>query len=468
MVYNATYPIRQNSYYPNRSFVKKKEDEESSKSSSAENQQEETQVNNQQNQYSSSQKALNDSKEAQSVAKSALEANIKNSTVNIAQILKDFRSTAAAIGTPDDLNEEVNTYLALVETQVKKADPNTRLVKSNLKNASTILDNYITETLQRPSKVVENWIDALLLQQINFSFDDGQVNQQFLVKFPDKIKKAESEERNELGETEENTEKVVSIKAPVNIPQDGELKSLFLQAKRYSYANDSKKAMETFQAALNRATEIKDTDTQSKILFEIGKIYDKNDYLSQALTSYNQSLTTTEDTNIKTKAHFSMAQIYDDVSQFETAINHYMSSIAYAGEAENLTAQSNSLTKIGNIYTDKYDREAFDFYTEAKTIAQETDDSKTKGYVSSNIGNAYNKFNEPQNSLKAYSEAIQEYKDTDSPLKVATNYQKAAEVMVDYNNPEKAKSLLQKALKSAQKTDDIQLMADIYAQLNAL
>ena len=85
----------------------------------------------------------------------------RSTVINIAQILKDFRNTAAAIGTPDDLKEEVNGYLSLIESQVKKNNPNTKLIKSNLKNASSILDGYISETLNKDSKVVENWVDAL-------------------------------------------------------------------------------------------------------------------------------------------------------------------------------------------------------------------------------------------------------------------------------------------------------------------
>ena len=49
-----------------------------------------------------------------------------------------------------------------------------------------------------------------------------------------------------------------------------------------------------------------------------------------------------------------MAQIYDDVNQIEPALDHYFNSISYAGEAENLAAQSTSLTKMGNIFTDMY------------------------------------------------------------------------------------------------------------------
>ena len=64
----------------------------------------------------------------------------RSSVINIAQILKDFRNTAVAIGTPDNLKDEVEGYLSLIEKQVTKDNPNTKLVKSNLKNASTILD----------------------------------------------------------------------------------------------------------------------------------------------------------------------------------------------------------------------------------------------------------------------------------------------------------------------------------------
>lgn len=93
----------------------------------------------------------------------------RSSNINIAQILKDFRNTASAIATPDDLMEEVNGYLSLIDSQVRKDNPNVKLIKSNLKNASSILDGFISTTLNKDSKVVENWVDALFLQQIDLN-----------------------------------------------------------------------------------------------------------------------------------------------------------------------------------------------------------------------------------------------------------------------------------------------------------
>ena len=397
----------------------------------------------------------------------------RSTVINIAQILKDFNNTAIAIGTPDDLKEEVNGYLSLIESQVKKDNPNTKLIKSNLKNASTILDDYISKTLNKESKVVENWVDALFLQQIDFKYNENDINPQFLVKFPEgstnRQEKAENKTTVQDTVTEpvqqeiETDAKVVSL-----IPQDKELKSLFIQSKKLAYANEPEKAIQTFQKAMARADEVGDTETKSKIFYEVGRIYDDHDFYAQALKSYNNSIQTTKDNNVKTKAHYSMAQIYDDVNQIKPALDHYFNSVSYAGEAENLAAQSTSLTKMGNIFTDMYDDGAIDYYSVADDLVSQIDNSKIKGFVSSSMGDAYEKFGDSQKALKSYSKAVQHYADAESPLKVAQNYTKAADIMVEFSNISKAKGLLAKAQKYARETDDINLMNEISDKLNNL
>lgn len=397
----------------------------------------------------------------------------RSTVINIAQILKDFRNTAAAIGTPDDLKEEVNGYLSLIEAQVQKDNPNTKLVKSNLKNASSILDTYISQTLNKDSKVVENWVDALFLQQIDFKYNENEINPQFLVKFPEGSTQQEEKADNKTAVQETVTEPVqkeieTNAKVVSLIPQDKELKSLFIQSKKLAYANKPEKAIETFQKALQRADEVGDTETKSKIYYEVGRIYDDHDYYAQALTSYNQSLQNTTDNNVKTKAHYSMAQIYDDVNQIEPALDHYFNSISYAGEAENLAAQSTSLTKMGNIFTDMYEDEAMDYYSVAEDLALQTDNARIKGFVSSSMGNAYEKFGEPHQALKSYSKAVKHYADAQSPLKVAQNYSKAADIMVEHSNVSKGKGLLTKAQNYARQTDDVNLMNEIREKLSSL
>lgn len=469
MAFNTLSVYGQRPYYLNNNinFVKKKEEDEENSSSVRAEVDEQTIHQDQERKRQKREQEkqnLKESKEKQKRAIASRDAKIKTSTVNIAQILKDFRATGKAIGSPDELLEEVNTYLGLAETQAKKEVADVKIIKTNLKIAASLLDRYISETLQKESKVVENWIEALFLQQINYNFNEEQINPNFLVKFPEKSQSADNSEENKVSEKKEDKDDEEQKQNSL-VPQDEELKKAFIQAKKYSYAKDYKAAMKAFKVALDRAIEIKDKETESKILFEIGNIYDKNDYLNQALTSYNKSIKTTGDLNIKTKAHYSMAQIYDDVSQFETAIDHYMTSISYAGEVENLAAQSTSLTKIGNIYSAKYDKKAFEYMTVAEDLAQETKNHKLKGFVSSNLANTHNKFNDAKEALKYYSSAVFEYEEAKMPAKVAINYKRAGELMKDYNNEKKAKRLIQKAMIKAQQTQDNELINEIQKSL---
>ncbi len=397
----------------------------------------------------------------------------RSSVINIAQIIKDFRNTVSAIGTPDNLKEEVEGYLSLVEKQVQKDDTNVRLVKSNLKNASSILDGYISETLNKDSKVVENWIDALFLQQIDFKYNEEEINPQFLVKFPEGSTQEENkvEEKTIVQETiTEPIQQEIETKSKVVafVPQDKELKSLFIQSKKLAYAHEPEKAIMNFRKAIERADEIGDIETKSKIFYEVGKIYDDHSFFAEALKSYNQSIQNTKDNNVKTKAHYSMAQIYDDVNQIKPALDHYFNSISYAGEAENLAAQSTSLTKMGNIFTDMYDNNAFEYFSVADDLASQTKNERVKGFVSASTGNAYEAFGDSQKALKSYSNAVKHYVDAEAPLKVAQNYTKAADIMVEFSNVSKAKGLLAKAQNYARQTDDINLMNEINQKLDSL
>ena len=476
-----------------------------------------------------------------------VEKMARNNRVNIAQIIKDFRGTYNAIGTPKVLVDEVEDYLKQVIEHTKGEAPSINFVQTNLQNAAVIIDTYISKTLDKESKVVQNWLDALFLQRINYKYNDTEINQDFLVKFPegenapqqpdsvvDETPSAPIKNHEPINEAKPHQgeipdyEPIPEYQEPVNqtvpiqraqppvvpqrpqpvpepevyeepqpervirkrntrpvrvqpqmrpvhvaprkkpqitvIPEDNELKALFLQAKKQAYANNPAKAMNIFQKALIRAEAIRDSEAQSKICFEMAKIYDDNNYLVQALNNYNKSLHDTTDTSIKTKAHYSMAKIYDDVNQVHSAINHYMTSVSYAGREDDLSSQSKSLTNIANIYTDRYNQDAFIFYDEANILIEQTDDAETKGYVSSNTAGAYNKFNKPDKALKCYASAVKNYSDAKEENSVAENYRAAGELMYDLKNPAKAKILLRKALAHTDAYKD----ADLINKINDL
>jgi len=419
----------------------------------------------------------------------------RSNKVNIAQIIKDFRNTIKAIATPADIEEQVNHYLQIVEQQVREPHPQVNLIQSNLKIAASMLDKYISETLNKDSKVVQNWLDALFLQRINYSYDEAEVNPNFLVKFPENreekkpapqqqteqapapepepvVQEAHEEiieiEPEELNLEEEfiQAKQTISKKPNITIiPQDTNLKSLFLEGKKQAFSNNPQRAMQMFKEAFARASELNDNETQSRICLEIGKIYDDNDHFVQALNSYNKSLQYTADVNVKSRAHFSMAQIYDDVNEVGPALNHYMTSISYAGKSDDLIGQSDSLTRMANIFTDKYDENAFDYYDVARKLIEQTTDNSMKGYVLSNTADACVQFKKKDKALKYYAEAVKNYELSNSPEEIAQNYKAAAELMISFNSPNKAKSLLKKALVNAVKTKNEDLIAEVNAML---
>lgn len=405
---------------------------------------------------------------AQAPVADTFEYNGVSANINIAQVLKDFRNTALAIGTPPELQEEVDAYLDLINAQVTKETPNVRLIKSNLKNASTILDAYISETLNKDSKVVENWVDAIFLQQIDFKYNENDVNPQFLVKFPERTldKTTQGQELNA-----QQTQEDVSAQSttPQVVPQmDEELKTLFKDSKKLARENNPKAALLSFQKALTRAEELGEQSVKSKIYLEVGDIYNDYNYLPQALTSYHKSLESATENSVKIKAHYSMAQIYDNVNQISPALDHYYTTVAYAGEEDNLNAQSVSLTKMGNIYADMYEQDSIEYYLSAKDLAEQTESPKVKGFVAASLADGLYKFGEPQEALKEYSEAVKHYVDADSPLKVAQTYNSAADLMVEYHNINKAKSLLTKGLNFAKQTNDLDLIEEMSTKLEVL
>ena len=426
----------------------------------------------------------------------------RSNRVNIAQILKDFRNTIKAIATPEEIEESVNKYLQIVEQQVREPKPQVNLIQSNLKIAASLLDKYISETLNKESKVVQNWLDALFLQRINYSYDAEEINPNFLVKFPDETEKQakpEPQAKEEPIQVQEEVktstpvEKIVPVDEAEKdvieldefisdsndeefsqaqqkiltkpnitiIPQDTRLKSMFLEAKKQAFSNNPQKAMSIFKEAFNRAAELKDTETQSRICLEIGKIYDDNDFVAQALNSYYKSLQYTTDTNVKSKAHYSMAQIYDDVNQVEPALQHYMTSISYASKSDDLIGQSDSLTRVANIFTDKYDENAFEYYDVARKLVEQTGDDNMKGYVLSNTADACVHFRKNDKALKYYAEAVKNYEKINALEEIAENYKSAAELMIQFKSPNKAKSLLKKALVNAVKTKNEDLISEI-------
>ena len=63
--------------------------------------------------------------------------------------------------------------------------------------------------------------------------------------------------------------------------------------------------------------------------------------------------------------------------------------------------------------------------------------------------------------MKFYADAVKNYSDAKSQENIAENYKAAAELMLNFRNPAKARVLLKKALNHADSSKDVQLIDEI-------
>lgn len=148
-------------------------------------------------------------------------------TVNISQIVTDFKSTVIAIGAPEDISQEVNSYLSLVERESKKANPSRDIIYSNLINASKISDNYIYQELSKkkgnaPKNVVEGWIDALFKQKVDLKADPTQINPDYQLDIPNKkqVKTAANETPSQIQEEQPSVDVTNQTPSAQVLPDD--------------------------------------------------------------------------------------------------------------------------------------------------------------------------------------------------------------------------------------------------------
>ena len=79
----------------------------------------------------------------------------------------------------------------------------------------------------------------------------------------------------------------------------------------------------------------------------------------------------------------------------------------------------------------------------------------------SNTADACVQFRKNDKALKYYAEAVKNYEKTNALEDIAQNYKSAAELMIQFNSPNKAKALLKKAMVNAVKTSNEDLVSEI-------
>ncbi len=452
-MYNGIYPNYVKSYLgvTNRQIAGKQEEKENSKSSqSAGNNQEQKKPSNIQTRQNGT------FKDAYFPNGEKVSIDYTKKQIYIEQVLSDFRNTANAIGAPDDIKQEVCAYLELIETQARKNNPNQNIIQNNLKNASKILDEYITNTLKKKSNVVESWVDALFLQQIDFKLP--QISEQ------ENTAETQPDEQTEYQPVSE-----AEIQSQIYIPHDPQMKRMFIQAKKYKAIDQKEKALYSFQNAMDYAEKTGDEQTCALIHYEQGCLYDGFNRTEDALYNYDKAARISSDNNIKAKSHIYMGRIYDDYVILDSAIEHYAAAVSFSGESDNLKLQSHALNSLAKIHAEKYDKQnALMFMSMSSIIADETKDAKAKGIINKKNAGLCEKLSENARALNYYGTSSQAFAENNDYENLAKNYVNSAEIMISYGNKAKAKKLLSKAYTAAYQTGNDELKHEITRRIASL
>ena len=414
----------------------------------------------------------------------------------------DFKNTIVAINAPKEVQQEVNTYLNLVEKESQKETPSKDIIFSNLKNASIISDNFITTALGKKSNVVEGWITTFFRQDINLKANPDEINPDFLLRFPSKEEKTEPVEQKEttaqqepvneksvataddIEETENiqnnnelkitdtapvkseennvevessidtisdntnifiNNEKPQSAFAPLN-QSDEKAKVLYMQAKRIAKSDeDATGALNMLNDALGYLSEESNSNIKAAIHFERAKIFDMYDYVDYALRDYWEA-TKADDLNLKANAYYKTGSIYDEFREFSPALDNYLSSVAYSGEAENLSAQGKVLAKISSMYTRVYDIQNAQNYADLALDSVADLDNNTAASIYSSVADNYSYLGENKKALDNYKNALFKFSNNNENYEqMGYNYSQAAKVMYELGNKAKAAKLQAKA-----------------------
>jgi len=399
--------------------------------------------------------------------------NYSNGKVNINQIVVDFKSTLKAIGTSKEVNEEVETYLKLVELQSVKENPSPKIIKSNLINAAGILDAYIAETLNKPSDVVKNWIDALLLQKVEYKSDKTAENNLLSEISPQHGRSEKSGQLTNTDTVQKRTDSSALQKndfiSKNNRPEDVKLQELYKKAEKIADSGDFDKALSVYEKLIPFSQKIKNTGIETKLYMDKAYIHDESGDYINALDSYNKAAIVAFNAGnqgIQAQAHYNMASIYDDFGKLDAALAHYYESLSLDGQVENLKGQSITLNDVGSVFASQYDyKQALNHFKVGFSLTKETGDDKGKACILSNTAGVFRDLGHDDKAVKYYRDSIKLDTKIGNVEGYAKSFEQAADIMIRNNYFEKAENLYKKSLIAAQKIGDQSWSARILDKL---
>ncbi len=391
--------------------------------------------------------------------------------INIKQVLIDFNSTLGAIGASEEVENEVKTYLGLVESQAHKDNPNKKVIVSNLKIAADVLDTYISDTLKKPSKVVKDWVDALLLQNIDFKVDESITKGAFesiTGERPQTAKLAEKKRAEKAANihsgvqtspTELINENVVQEqeKAEILAQENKQVETLISKAQDIM-KTDPKEALGVLSTAFGMAQNSSDKLSMAKIYSQIADVQNNMNNLHQALDCLHASTVLAyemDNNELKTRNHKHMAAIYDEAGYMDSAMAHYFASLGVDGLLDDTDNQADTLNNIGLMYTVRYLKDdAINYYKDALELAKVNKNTDIMSDSFFNTAKTFANVGETDKALNNLKNAGVLSQKTSNTKKLSSIYEEAGDLMSRKACKKRAQDFYKKSYRMAENNGD--------------
>lgn len=309
------------------------------------------------------------------------------------------------------------------------------LIKEHLKIAARTLDSYIGDTLNQPSNVVEEWVGALLMQQIDYQCSDCPT-----------IQGPAGSSMFKLGNEalDDVLNSAISSKLPLSKEERATFKQLNRNAQKAMQAGDYDTALQTYDEAAEVIANKNQHELEGKLNFQRGQALAKAGKpaeAAQSLLKANELIRVEIQPKLKAKVCKALGSLMLQTGELEDAQRYLEQSLMLESQLGDEAAKTQSLFYLGNIASKQRMWPEAQSHFNAALDRAKTFQPKLEarilgelGWVTQNQGNLKEAFG-------LYKQALQGKLSKSQNSKV---WQHLASLYLQMDKPDKAMKALQK------------------------
>jgi tetratricopeptide (TPR) repeat protein len=368
-----------------------------------------------------------------------------NQQIPLAAVIGDFKNTMSALGADEQTRSEVTAYLNVVRLQGAKDQPEVPYIKQTLRTAANSLDQFIGKALGQPSQVVKEWVDALLMQNIDYKADLSpdvldEPGQSASSKTAN-AQATQADSETNTAETEKSATATASTKTQV--------KNLIEAARVAQQAGNPSEADQKLQDALTLLEDANRPDWTGKVWRMRGRLLDQNGQWEQAAQAYQQAATGFEQAKLPQKQAQSlqaMASILEDHGQLEQAKTAYQQVVSLDQQFGRPEDQVRSLNDLASVTLRQgHSADAVQTLQQAvKLLTSAKVDAAVHSDIYSNLGTAHQQAQNYPEALQAYQQAMQSARQMRDRERYTSGLQQLATLYVQNNQPDEAMAALRR------------------------